>query len=539
MGERRRKFWGWGWEGDGLADEELKGIDSFWAHQLGTSDLKVTPPPTPEEIELRAPRIAIPDSIKAVCTTDHYERLVHSYGHSLADSIRIFNRDFSNAPDIVAFPRTEQDIADLMDWCETAGVAAIPFGGGSSVVGGVEPPGPGDGSYRATVTLDLARLDRVLEVDPISEAARIQAGIYGPALEEQLKPSGLTLRHFPQSFEFSTLGGWIATRSGGHFATLYTHIDDLVESLRVVTPAGVVETRRLPGSGAGPSPDRMFIGSEGIFGIITEAWMRLRKRPLFRAATTVKFTDFYKAVDAVRVISQAGLFPANCRLLDAEESARAGASDGRHSLLVLTFESADHPLDAWIGRALEIASDLGGEYDRDALEKKDSHLAGAAGAWRKAFIRGCYLRENLTPRGIISDTFETAITWERFKDFHEDVKSDMHRVIKEVTGHQGWLTCRFTHVYPDGPAPYFTFAGLGRKEGMLDQFYTLKHAASETVVSRGGTVTHHHAVGRMHRPQYDRQRPELFASALGAIKRELDPQWILNPGVLINRDANR
>jgi alkyldihydroxyacetonephosphate synthase len=535
MTGKRRKFWGWGWEGEGLIDAELKQIDGFWAKQFSANDLKITPPPEADEIELRASRVAIPRSLEEICTTDHYERLVHSYGPSLADSIRIFRRDFSNPPDVVAFPRTEQEVTDVLDWCESAGAAAIPYGGGSSVVGGVEPPGQGDGPYKATVTIDLARLDRVLEVDAVSEAARIQAGIYGPALEEQLKPSGLTLRHFPQSFEFSTLGGWIATRSGGHFATLYTHIDDLVESLRVVTPAGIVETRRLPGSGAGPSPDRMFIGSEGIFGIITEAWMRLRKRPVFRAATTVKFADFYKAVDAVRVISQAGLFPANCRLLDAEESARAGAADGRHSLLVLTFESADHPLEAWVGRALEIACDHGGEYDREALERKDSHLEGAAGAWRKAFIRGCYMRENLTPRGIISDTFETAITWERFKDFHEDVKSDMHRVIKEVTGHQGWLTCRFTHVYPDGPAPYFTFAGTGRKESMLEQFYELKHGASDAVVSRGGTVTHHHAVGRMHRPQYDQERPELFASSLGAIKRELDPHWILNPGVLIDR----
>src|SRR5262249_51805679 len=161
--------------------------------------------------------------------------------------------------------------------------------GGSSVVGGIEPPTEADGYYTGTVTVDLSNLGRVLEIDPVSECARIQAGIYGPALEEQLRPSGLTLRHFPQSFEFSTLGGWIATRSGGHFATLQTHIDDLVQSLKVITPSGLIETRRLPGSGAGPSPDRMFIGSEGIFGVITEAWMRLRKRPVFRAATTVKF----------------------------------------------------------------------------------------------------------------------------------------------------------------------------------------------------------------------------------------------------------
>jgi alkyldihydroxyacetonephosphate synthase len=400
-------------------------------------------------------------------------------------------------------------------------------------VGGVEPPSSAD--YCASVSIDLRNLNKVLEIDPISEAARIQAGTYGPALEAQLKTSGLTLRHFPQSFEFSTLGGWIATRSGGHFATLHTHIDELVESLRVVTPQGIIETRRLPGDGAGPSADRLFIGSEGIFGIITEAWMRLRKRPVFRASTTVKFADFYKAAEAVRVISQACLYPANCRLLDAREAAMAGAGDGNHAILVLAFESADHPLDAWINRALEICSDHGGDWDRSALAKSGSHREGAAGAWRNAFLRACYLRENLVPRGVISDTFETAITWERFADFHTNVRDEVQRVISEVTGNRAWVTCRFTHVYPDGPAPYFTFISMGNKGRLLDQFQTIKHAASEALIKHGGTITHHHAVGRMHRPQYDRQRPDLFAEALRAVKNELDPKWLLNPGVLIDR----
>jgi alkyldihydroxyacetonephosphate synthase len=212
-----------------------------------------------------------------------------------------------------------------------------------------------------------------------------------------LKPS-TDAKAFPL-VEFSTLGGWIATRSGGHFATLYTHIDELVESLRVVTPQGIIETRRLPGDGAGPSADRLFTGSEGTFGIITEAWMRLQKRPTFRAGTTVKFADLYKAADAVRIISQARLYPANCRLLDAQEAAMSGAGDGRSAVLVLAFESADHPLEAWMTRALEICGDHGGEWDREALGSSGSHLEGAAGAWRNAFLRACYLSENLVPRG--------------------------------------------------------------------------------------------------------------------------------------------
>jgi len=530
MPERRRKFWGWGWEGDGLSGDELKALDPVWAKRLGVSEFDVTPPPTVEEINLRRSRIAIPSSLKNVCTTDHFERLTHCYGHSFPDSVRIFQREFSNPPDVIALPRTEQDIVDVFDWCGDQGAAAIPYGGGSSVVGGVEPPR----SDRAAVTIDLRNLNKVIEVDPVSEAARIQAGTYGPALESQLKPSGLTLRHFPQSFEFSTLGGWIATRSGGHFATLHTHIDELVESLRVVTPQGIIETRRLPGDGAGPSADRLFIGSEGTFGIITEAWMRLQKRPTFRLGTTVKFADFYKAADAVRIISQARLYPANCRLLDAQEAAMAGAGDGRSAVLVLAFESADHPLDAWMNRALEICGDHGGQWDREALESSGSHREGAAGAWRNAFLRACYLRENLVPRGVLSDTFETAITWDRFADFHSDVKDEVQRVISEVTGNRAWVTCRFTHTYPDGPAPYFTFVSMGDKQKLLEQFSTVKLAASEALLRHGGTITHHHAVGRMHRPQYDRQRSDLFGKALRAAKSEFDPKGILNPGVLID-----
>ena len=539
MTERRRKFWGWGWEDEALSPEEQRTIETVWPKRFGLSAFEIIPPPTAEEIILRQPRIEIPATLQDICTTDQYERLAHCYGQSCADSIRAFNRDFPNPPDVIACPRNEQQIADLFDWCGDHNVAAVPYGGGSTVVHGIEPPHPDAGSHRAVVTIDLRHFDQVLEIDPVSQAARIQGGTFGPALERQLKPSGLTLRHYPQSFEFSTLGGWIATRSGGHFATNYTHIDDLVESIRMVTPNGVIETRRLPGSGAGPSPDRLLIGSEGIYGIITEAWMRIRRRPTFRATTTVRFSDYYRAVDAVRVISQSGLFPANCRLLDAEEAAMSGAGDGRHSLLILAFESADHPLDAWISRALEICRDYGGEYDVSSLASQDSYREGAAGAWRKAFMRMCYLREQMTARSVICETFESAITWERFRDFHTNIKDAVHQAIREITGRSGFVTCRFTHVYPDGPAPYFTFLAMSNRGQMLDQYHAIRKAAGDAVIRCGGTITHHHAVGRFHRPQYDQQRPELFAQAMRAAKLQLDPHWIMNPGVLIDRDSDK
>src|SRR5437773_25277 len=227
---------------------------------------------------------------------------------------------------------------------------------------------------RSAITLDLRHLDRVLEIDRTSRAARIEAGVFGPALEAQLKPHALTLRHFPQSFEYSTLGGWIATRSGGHFASLYTHIDDFVESLRVITPRGPLETRRLPGSGAGPSPDRLFIGSEGVLGVITEAWMRLQERPRFRAGGAVRFADFFSAAQAVRAIAQAGLYPANCRILDPQEAQNTGAGDGTAAIMVLAVESADHPLQIWMGRALECCADFGGTPE--LADVADAHRAG-------------------------------------------------------------------------------------------------------------------------------------------------------------------
>jgi alkyldihydroxyacetonephosphate synthase len=319
-------------------------------------------PPRLEDIKLALSRLDPPPSLP-FCSTALYDRAAHTYGKSFPDYVRGLVGDYNNAPDAVAYPRTEEEVATVLDWAGGAQASVTPFGGGSSVVGGVEPHRDAT-RYKGAVTIDLRELGRVLEVDKTSRAARIEAGAFGPALESQLKPHGLTLRHFPQSFECSTLGGWIATRSGGHFATLYTHIDDLVESLRVVTPKGVIETRRLPGSGAGPSPDRLLIGSEGILGIITQAWMRLQDRPKFRGGGAVQFADLFTAARALRAISQAGLFPANCRILDPQEAFNTGAADGSVAIMVLAFESGDHPIEPWMARALECCADHGGKAER-------------------------------------------------------------------------------------------------------------------------------------------------------------------------------
>jgi alkyldihydroxyacetonephosphate synthase len=449
----------------------------------------------------------------------------------------------------VAHPADEADVVSLLDWCGSAGIAVIPFGGGSSVVGGVEAD-VGD-AYPGVVSLDMTRLDRVVEIDRTSRAARIQAGALGPVLEGQLRPHGLTLRHYPQSFEFSTLGGWLATRAGGHFATVYTHIDDLCESIRVVTPVGVTESRRLPGSGAGPSPDRLFLGSEGALGVITEAWMRLQDRPRWKTSAGVEFRDLASGAEAVRALAQSGLFPVNCRLLDAGEALlSARLSPGAGALLVLGFESADHPVDLPMVRAIELCADHGGtlpdppastdsgEASTDsgatAADGRDAGRGGAAGEWRNSFLRAPYTRDALVRLGMICETFETACTWDRFPALHAAVTTAVEDALMRICG-AGWVTCRFTHAYPDGVAPYFSVLAPARAGSELAQWAEIKAAASDAILAAGGTITHHHAVGRDHRPWYDVQRPDVFATALRAAKSALDPAGVLNPGVLVDR----
>jgi alkyldihydroxyacetonephosphate synthase len=492
---------------------------------LGFGSADVELPVALEDVKLPPRRLEAPAALAEICSATLYDRAAHAYGKAYRDIVRGFRGHFDHAPDVVAYPRDEAEVEAVLAWCGDAGAAAIPVGGGTSVVGGVEAA-VGD-RYAGAVAIDLKRLDRVLDVDRVSRAARIQAGATGPVLEDQLRPHGLTLRHFPQSFELSTLGGWIATRAGGHFATLYTHIDDLVESVRAVTPAGVYESRRLPGSGAGPSPDRLLLGSEGILGVITEAWVRLQDRPTFKSSAGVQFADFPSGAEAVRALSQSGLYPTNCRLLDLSEAALTGASEDS-ALLVLGFESADHPVDAWMERALELCRDHGGVGDA-----KKSQDGDAVGSWRQAFVRAPYLRDIFVAAGIISDTFETAITWDRFPAFHESVMSATAAAVNEVCG-GGRVMCRFTHVYPDGAAPYFTVLAPARRGAELEQWDEIKRVAADAVIAGGGTITHHHAVGRDHRPWYDRQRPEPFAKALEAAKEALDPRAILNPGVLID-----
>lgn len=535
----RRSYWAWGMESQEPTPAKREAAAKAMSERFGAS-LDTVQARSVEQLDLRPSRITAPDTLSEIVTADTYERAFHTYGHSFRDRIRKFSGDFQNPPDLVAYPRNEADVVSLLDWCGGAGYAAIPFGGGSSVVGGVESPE----GYDGVVTLDMTRMDRVLEVDDISRAVRVQGGTLGPLLEAQLKPHGFTMRHFPQSFEYSTVGGWIVTRGGGHYATNHTHIDEFVESVRMVTPAGPWESRRLPGSGAGPSPDRLALGSEGILGVVTEAWMRIQGRPRFRASTGVSFPSLESVSDAARAIAQAKLWPANLRVLDPGEGQAMAGLDGKTAILIIGFESAEVPQDAFIHEAVAIARDYGGQVDDDEIvispapegaraSNDAAGRQGAVGAWREAFISLPYDWNDITGLGVIADTFETSITWDRWPEFDNAVRSATQDALNRVCG-GGSVTARFTHIYPDGPAPYYSFTGLGKPGSELSQWAEIKTAASDAVIAAGGTITHHHAVGRDHRPWYDKQRPDLFAAALRATKQAVDPSSILNPGVLID-----
>ncbi|MFL5898613.1 MAG: FAD-binding oxidoreductase [Solirubrobacterales bacterium] len=535
---RRLKHWGWGFEDQQPPRDQIEGIANAVTERLGFEVGEIEEPVPLDAVELAESRLAPPKQLAAMFSAERYDRAAHSLGKAYRDVVRGFRGEFPNPPDLVAYPESAEDVDAVLNWCADEGAAAIPYGGGTSVVGGVEPRMRDD--YPAVVTIDLKRMDRVLEVDPISRAARIQAGATGPRLEEQLREHGLTLRHFPQSFEYSTLGGWIATRAGGHFATLYTHIDDLVESVRAVTLDGDWESRRLPGSGAGPSPDRMLIGSEGILGVITEAWLRALERPTEKISCGVSYDDFASGTEAVREISQSGLNPSNCRLLDPLESDTTSAGPPGKALLVLGFESAHHAVENPMSLAVEICRSHGGDVGE--MKRGGGQEAGkdAVSAWRSAFLSAPYLRDSLIACGVLSDTFETAITWDRFPDFHAEVMESAKRAVAEASGSPSEgagsprISCRFTHVYPDGPAPYYTVLAPARRGDEVAQWDEIKAAVSDTLIDAGGSITHHHAVGRDHRPWYDRQRPDPFADALRAAKRELDPKAVLNPGVLID-----
>ena len=525
-----RSHWAWGDADRYPAADALPQMARTFGGMLGLPNLKPASPVALSDARIRPSVVTVPPELASVCSVDDALRAAHTYGKAFLDLYRAFRGDFESAPDVVALPQSEDDVRAVLRWAHAADLVVVPYGGGTSVVAGVEAA---ESERRAgVISLDLSGLNQVHAIDHTSRLADLGAGLFGPQIEAALKPHNLTLRHFPQSFEFSTLGGWLATRAGGHFATLYTHIDDLTAGIRMLMANGEVwESRPLPGSGAGPSPDRIVLGSEGTLGIITRAWMRVRPRPGFKASATLTFETFEAAVEACRAVAQSGLHPTNCRLLDANEAQLNMV--GAQAVLVLGFESALGSQDAPMQAALAIAQAAGGQLKRPAAYTTPSKSGTdkTANRWRSAFLSGPYLQSTLMMLGAIVDTFETCCTWAQFPALDAAIRANVSAAI-EGFGLPGRLSCRFTHVYPDGPAPYYTWM-TPMSADVPAQWRTIKAAASDTLIAQSATITHHHAVGRTHRPWYAAQRPAPFGAALQALKGVCDPEGRLNPGVLI------
>lgn len=516
---------GWGYVEDALGEKERSSVLKLAGGWFGGTALERRTPPPPEAIALPVPRVPVPAPLQKFVSVTQAARLLHARGRSFRDLASLRTESLTDVPDAVATPGTDEELQRVLDWACSAGLAVIPYGGGSSVVGGINPESME--AYPGVVTLSLRGMHRVLDIDTVSQTVHAQAGILGPDLDAALKPHGLAVRHYPQSYFHSTLGGWVATRGAGHFSTLHAKIEDRVQAIGVTLPDGRrIQTRRLPASSVGPDPNRLWCGSEGTLGVITDAHLRCVPLPKERVSAGVRFKTFQAALDAARAMLQCGIYPTQLRVLDPFEHLLSRAFSGKAAtgaLMVLAFESGGAPLGETFAAAQDLCRQHGGEVQ--AAEAKE-----AVGDWRNAFFRQPYIRDALLDYGVISDTFETAVPWSAVPAFYAAVREATLKAVMASCG-SGAVSCRSTHAYTDGCSLYFAFFGPGRHGSLVDQWWAIKSAASEAVVKHGGTLSHHHAMGRDHARWAREEIPAGFRAAIRAAKRELDPQGLLNPGL--------
>jgi len=554
------RWWGWGTQDQ---DFSLAGRPTFWPTlqewlQLPDETIqRETPPVSLEEIVLRPPRLDDP-VLSSLCNlsgeeavyTDKLSRVEHAYGKSYRDLVRIRAGHIPNPPDVVVYPADQGHIASLLAWAADRDIAIVPFGGGSSVLGGVEPA-TGD---RPTITLDLARLDRVLSLDPVSHTARIQAGATGPEVEAQLNAQGFTLGHFPQSFEFSTLGGWIVTRSAGQNSIGYGKIEHMTQAVRIVTPVGIVETKDTPATAAGPSLLHQLIGSEGAYGVITEATMRVHPLPEAQDYRGILFHNLEDGIAAFRDLMQSKrLRPAIVRLSDAPETAAQVVMSHEHrglrrladilaerylnvrgydpaggdTLMLLGFDGRPD----WVSRQWSLALEICGDHRGLSLGRTVGR------SWMRDRYAQPYLRDTLLGHGVIVDTLETATTWSNLTHLYEGMVAAMRGAISITGGGPGYVLTHISHAYPYGASLYSTF--LGRQVADPDplmqqaQWQAIKQATTEAIMAAGGTLTHHHGIGRDHIPWLEEEIGCVGVKVFSAIKQTFDPTGIMNPGILL------
>jgi len=511
----------WDVWGDGARPAALPpGIRPLLALVLGSRP-RALPRRSPDEVTLSASRLTAEDlsalDALAPTTLDDEVRRRHLGGKSTPDLLarRLVARQV--APDAVVSPGDHASVQAVLAFCDAGDIAVVPFGGGSSVVGGVEPDA---GGHRAVIALDLAATAGLLSLDETSLLATFGAGTTGPQAEELLARHGLTLGHFPQSFEFATIGGFAATRSSGQASRGYGRFDDLVHAIVVAAPAGELRLGRAPASAAGPDLRELFLGSEGALGVITEVTVRVRPKPTRTAYAAWTFPDFAAGAEALRSATQRGLRPTVLRLSDETET-RINAAMGGHltrlrgCLAVATFD------DPGPG-ALEALDEV---FRAHGAQPRGEDPARS---WERGRYSAPALRDTLLDIGVLAETLETAATWSRLRD----LKAAVSAALVDALGGRPQILCHISHVYPAGASLYFTVvAPLG--DDPVAQWRTAKDAASRAITASGGTITHHHAVGTDHLPHLADEIGDLGVEVLRAVKRTVDPRGILNPGKLV------
>ncbi|MDT0381776.1 FAD-binding oxidoreductase [Streptomyces sp. DSM 42041] len=487
--------------------------------------------PAVEESALAVPPSALPaaarDALAAAVGPDHVDladaaRVRRTGGKSTPDLLRRRSGDVADAPDAVVRPASHAQVLDVLRACAEHRVAVVAFGGGTSVVGGVEPLHPG---FEAVISLDLGRMKALLAVDPVSRTATLQPGLRTPEAEELLAAHGLTLGHQPQSYEYATIGGYAATRSSGQSSAGYGRFDAMVLHLRAATPRGTLDLGRSPGSAAGPDLKQLLLGSEGAFGVITEVTVRVRPLPEAQRDEAWTFPDFATGTAALRALAQGGVPPTLVRLSDETETfvnaALAGEQATGGCLAVVAHE----------GTAGQVASRRA--ETAAALEAAGGTCLGEepVAQWRHSRYAGPYLRDGLLGAGVLAETLETATTWSRLPELREAVTEALTGALA-VDGTPPVVNCHISHVYPEGASLYFTVAAAGGDDP-AGRWERAKRAAGDAIAGHGGTITHHHAVGADHLPWMADEVGDLGVEVLRAVKRTLDPAGVLNPGKLI------
>jgi alkyldihydroxyacetonephosphate synthase len=545
-GRRREMKW-WGWGDPGERPELSQPAAEFLRREIGLAqqrrepvalhDVRMPDPRLPARARERLEDRLGSDGVR----DDRRARVLHAAGKSYPDLVRQRAGLCDDAPDAVLFPASHEQVRAALEVCAGAGVAVVPFGGGTSVVGGVQPV---RGPFDAVVSLDLGRLDELAAIDERSLTATFGPGLRGPEAEALLARRGLTLGHFPQSYEYASLGGFVATRSAGQASTGYGRIDEMVLGLRCAAPVGDLELAPFPASAAGPDLRRLLVGSEGTLGIVTEAALKVRPRPEERRFEGWFFRSFGEGVEALRRLEQLHASPDVARVSDEEETriglAFAGTG-GLKGLLGRRYIDARGYGDG----CLMVAGWEGTRDDVGRRRARGAALLRAAGglalgrspgeAWERTRFSTPYLRDDLLERGVAVETLETAVQWSDLLGLHAAVRTALRESLA-ARGTPPLVACHVSHVYPSGASLYFTWMARQEADTPLEQWRAAKQAATDAIVASRGTLTHHHAVGVDHAPWLPAEVGETGVAALRALKSELDPAGIMNPGKLLPVD---